>query len=81
MIQTLLSKGKYTFKGSIGDLRKCINSLRIVTVIQDIQYDDVCLYTVLAQFKYHGIRHKVLIERSMTGDEVFYLKYEGEKKR
>lgn len=77
MIQTLLNKGKYTFKGSLVDLRRCINSLKIIEVIQDTHFDNAYMYTVLAQFKYHGGKHKVLIERSMTGEEIFYLKYEG----
>ena len=77
MIQEILNKGSYKFSGTVDDLRKCINSFKITTVVCEGCVQGIDLYEAYGKFKYHGHYHKVHISKHWGGEQILFIKYLG----
>ena len=76
MMQTLINSGKYTFVGTLGELKKLLKNPQI-----EITRDGRCcgLWILIGQasFEYGGTRHNLKIVKDFLKDDVLYLEYKG----
>lgn len=77
MIQQIINGGSYEFKGTIQDLKHCINSFKVTKEICNGHIQGLDLLEVLGEFKYHGQKHKVHISKHWGGKDILYIKYRG----
>ena len=77
MIQKILTNGRYEFRGTIEDLKKCLNSFKITKVIRMGTTCGINMCDVEGKFKYHGIIYKLYVSKIWT-DDILILEYRGE---
>lgn len=77
MIQQIINGGMYEFKGTIIDLKKCLSSFKVTSIICDGTIQDIELYEAMGKFRYHGVTHKVHVSKHWGGKDILYIEYRG----
>ena len=75
MMQTLINSGKYTFVGTLGELKK------ILRIQSEISRDGMCCgsldSTDVTCPEYNGKTHRFKDVKDFLKDDVLYLEYKG----
>ena len=77
MIQSIINTREYNFKGTLDDLKKCLNSFRITKVLAMGTVNGITMCDIEGTFKYHGMIYKIYVNKIWTED-VLIIKYRGE---
>lgn len=77
MIEKIINGGHYKFTGNIKDLKNRLGGFKIIEVLNDVYVDKLHLYTCLAEFKYHGMRHRVEVMSDFSGKDILNITYKG----
>lgn len=76
MMQTLINSGKYTFVGTLGELKKLLKNPHI-EVTRDGRCCGLWILIANASFEFGGTRHNVHVVKDFLKDDVLYLEYKG----
>ena len=77
MIQEIINKGHYTFKGDLHDFKHCVSSFKITKVICIGEVLGIKICEVHGKFKYHGDYHKVYISKRWGEENILSIQYLG----
>ena len=77
MIQKIINDGKYEFRGTLEDFKKCIGSFKITKEIRMGKILDIEMCDVEGKFRYHGVGYKISIHKHWTED-ILFIEYRGE---
>ena len=79
MIDKLIGKGHYRFVGTIKDLKRHFGGFKVTKVLTDGWIQGINIYSAMAEFRFHGNRHIILITSDFSDNKVLNLEYKGER--
>ncbi len=80
MIDKIIGRGYYRFEGTIRDLKKHLGKFKVTEVLTDGWIQGINVYAAMAEFRYHGMKHIILIASDFSDSNILNLEYKGMKK-
>ena len=79
MIEKLIGSGYYRFEGTIKDLKKHFGGFKVTKVLTDGWIQGINIYSAMAEFRFHGMRHIITITSDFSNSNILNLEYKGER--
>ena len=79
MIEKLIGRGHYRFEGTIKDLKKHLGKFKVTEVLTDGWIQGINVYAAMAEFRYRGMKHIIIIESDFTDSNILILEYKGRR--
>lgn len=79
MIEKLIGRGYYRFEGDIRELKKHLGKFKVTEVLTDGWIQGVNIYAAMAEFRYRGMKHIIIIESDFINSNILNLEYKGRR--
>ena len=79
MIEKLIGSKYYRFEGTIKDLKKHLGGFKVTEVLTDGWIQGINIYSAFAEFRYHGMRHRMAITSDFSNNNILHLEYLGRR--
>ena len=79
MIEKLIGSGHYRFEGTIKDLKKHFGGFKVTKVLTDGWIQGINIYSAMAEFRFHGMRHIIAITSDFSNNNILNLEYKGRR--